>query len=167
MLYLEVIALLFLTPRNSKQIINLQQRQHQKSRLTHDAIYNLHELAYDLDGFVKIITTYPDLVVVCGLDSITKHLDNILMADSENSQLLSYDTTFQLGNFYLSPLLYRQTLFSSSPVIPAFFMIHERKFQSTHEECMQLLAKSVPNLVTGKKMVPLVTDEEPGIYQVK
>ena len=65
----------FLTPRNS----NLQQRQHQKSRLTHDAI---HELAYDLDGFVKIITTYPDLVVVCGLDSITKDLDNILMADS-------------------------------------------------------------------------------------
>ena len=32
-------------PRNSKQIVNLQQNERSKSRLTHDALYNLHELA--------------------------------------------------------------------------------------------------------------------------
>ncbi len=52
-------------PRNSRQIINLQQaNRRRKNRLTKDAIYNLHEMAYDLGGFVKVIKTYPDLVVV-------------------------------------------------------------------------------------------------------
>ena len=38
-------------PRNLRQIKNLQYKERQKSILTHDALYNLHELAYDLDGF--------------------------------------------------------------------------------------------------------------------
>ncbi len=46
-------------PRNLRQIKNIQYKERQKCRLTHDAIYNLHEIAYDLDGFVKVITTYP------------------------------------------------------------------------------------------------------------
>ena len=154
-----------LVPRNLKQIQNLQHRVRQKSRLSHDAIYNLHELAYDLDGFVQRITTYPNLVVVCGLNTIADHLNSVLLVNSQG-QLLSYDTTFQLGDFYLSSLLYRHTLFSTLPVIPAVFLIHERKFQNVHEECFQQVAKLVPNLVTGKVKVPLVTDDEKGICQV-
>ena len=128
----------------------MQYSERQKSRLTHDAIYNLHELAYDLNGYVKLITTYPDLVVICGLDKLIEELDFTLQMDSERPQLLSYDTTFQLGDFYLSPLLYRHTLFSHSPVIPALFLIHERKFQTTHEIFMQSVAKLVPTLVRGR-----------------
>ena len=153
-------------PRDLRQVKNAQYNERQKSRLTHDAIYNLHELAYDLNGFVKLITTYPDLVVICGLDKLIEELDLILQMDSERPQLLSYDTTFQLGDFYLSPLLYRHTLFSNSPVMPALFLIHERKFQSTHETFMQNLAKLVPTLVRGRRNVPFVTDEETGIKNV-
>ena len=79
---------------------------------------------------------YPDLIVICGLDELVHELGLILQIDSECSQLLSYDTTFQLGDFYLSPLLYRHTLLSNSPTIPALFLIHERKFHSVHEKFM-------------------------------
>ena len=41
-----------LVPRNSKQVDNMQLQTHQKFCLTHDALYNMHELAYDLGGFV-------------------------------------------------------------------------------------------------------------------
>ena len=51
-------------------------------------------------------------------------------------ELLSYDTTFQLGNFYISPLLFRHTIFSNKPTILAIFMLHERKKTETHS-CMQ------------------------------
>ena len=153
-------------PRNSRQVINLQQKERQKSRLTHDALYNLHELAYDLGDFVKMIKTFPDLVIVCGFDTVLKELELVLQAQFESTQLLSYDTTFQLGDFYLSLLLFRHTLFSPSPVIPSLFLIHERKFQACHEEFMQQLARSVPSLVTGKHKVPLVTDDEVGIHRV-
>ena len=108
-------------PRNTRQVINLQQKERQKVRLSHDALYNTHELAYDLDGFVKVIKTFPDLTMVCGLDAMLKELDLVLQTQSQNTQLLSYDTTFQLGDFYLSPLLYRHTLFIESPVIQVFF----------------------------------------------
>jgi len=83
-------------PRNSRQIINLQQKKRHNSHLTHDAIYNLHELAYDLGDFVKLIKAFPDLVVVCGFELVLKELELVLQTQSDSPQLLSYDTTFQL-----------------------------------------------------------------------
>ena len=51
---------------------------------------------------------------------------------SEPGQLLSYDTTFQLRNFYLSILLYKSMIFQEELCIPALFLMHERKFTSIH-----------------------------------
>lgn len=104
-------------------------------------------------------------MVICGSSMVLKELDLLLQVESELPQLLSYDTTFQVGDFYLSPLLFRHTLFSSSPVIPALFLIHERKFQTVHEEFMQQLAQLVPSLVKGKHTISLVTDDESGMYK--
>ena len=56
-----------LVPCNIKQIKNLQHKERQSTRLTHDAIYNLHELAYDLGDFVYKVITFPNLLMVCGL----------------------------------------------------------------------------------------------------
>ena len=96
-----------LLPRNMRQVVNTQQRERQKSRLSHDALYNMHELAYDLEGFVKVIMTYPDLIVVCGHEKMLMELNNLLQIDSIQPQLLSYDTTFQLG---LISLIYQTTI---------------------------------------------------------
>ena len=41
------------------------------------------------------------------------------------------DTTFNLGNFYLSLLLFRATDFDGDPVIPLAYLLHECKLQST------------------------------------
>ena len=64
-----------LMPRNIKQISNLQAKERQKTRLSHDALFNLHEIALDLDGYVAKIVTYPDLLVICGLKSILSELN--------------------------------------------------------------------------------------------
>ena len=63
------------TPRNQKQISNLQARYRQRVRISHDALYNLHELSYDFGNFVHKITTYPDLIVVCGLKHMKSSID--------------------------------------------------------------------------------------------
>lgn len=155
----------FLLPRNSKQVANMQYRERQNNRLSHDALFNLHEIAYDLGWFVKKINTYPDLLVILGDDRMLNLLNNLIQVDSKLPQLLSYDTTFQLGDFYLSPLLFRHTLFSESPVIPAIFLLHERKFQKVHEEFMKYIADAVPKLVNGEITVPLVIDDEVGLFK--
>ena len=77
------------------------------------------------------------------------------------SQLLSYDTTFQLGDFYVSPLIFRHTIFEEKPCIPAMFLVHERKFADTHHEMFKECVKHIPALKKAK--CPLVTDKEQSI----
>ena len=145
-------------PRDTKQAKNIRSKLLEKHRLSHDALYNLHELAMDLPDFVHSIRTHPDLVCVCGNKALFAELDRVLIIDSPSAQLLSYDTTFQLGDFYVSTLAFRHTLFKEAPVIPVCFLIHERKFEACHEELFSICCKLMPSLRKSTK--PIVTDEE-------
>ena len=55
-----------LQSRNDKQIENLQIKQLQQKRISHDSLYNLHELAFDVPNFIHSIRTFPDLVCIFG-----------------------------------------------------------------------------------------------------
>ena len=112
------------TPRNVQQLRNLRFKELKRSRISQDALYNLHEIAYDIPGFIWKITTFPDLVCICGLQEILDEVDRVLVLDP-SSQLLLYDTTFLLGDFYVSPLIFRHTLFKEAPCITSMFLIHE------------------------------------------
>jgi len=52
------------TPHNMKQLRNLHHKKLQLSRISHDDMYNLHEIAYDIPGYIHKIITFPDLVCV-------------------------------------------------------------------------------------------------------
>ena len=86
-----------LIPRDMKQIRNTQSKQRQLFRLTHGVLFNLHEVALDLENYVSKIITFLDLVVVGGLKELSQELD---ISHCPKPLLLSYDTTFQLGDFY-------------------------------------------------------------------
>ena len=73
--------------------------------------------------------------------------------------MVSYDTTFQLGNFYLSFAIYRLTIFKGEPCIPALFLLHERKFVRTHRTFFKHLKEVIP----GNCRVSIVTDRERAI----
>ena len=60
-----------------------------------------------MGSYVSKIVTYPDLLVICGLKSILSELNRIISTGPQSPILLSYDTTFKLGDFYVSPLLFR------------------------------------------------------------
>ena len=147
-----------LQPRNKKQVKNVRHKMLERQRLSHDSLYNLHELATDMPDFVHAIRTHPDLVCVCAHTALLEELDRVLLVDSPSPQLLSYDTTFQLGDFYISTLTFRHTLFEEAPVIPVAFLLHERKLQECHEEFFSICCKLVPSLTKTAK--PIVTDEE-------
>ena len=134
----------------------MKHKSNEQKRLSQDSLFNLHEIAYDLPQFVWFIQTYPDLLCICGIQEILDQLDRILLIDSSFPQLLSYDTTFKLGDFYVSTLLFRHVIFKESPVIPALFLIHERRFQSTHEIFFQIAIKKVPSLVKKSTQLSLM-----------
>ena len=147
-----------LQPRNSTQVENVRRKILRRQRISHDALYNLHELAVDMPSFIHSIKTYPDMVCICGEKSMLNELDRVLLLDSPSCQLLSYDTTFQLGDFYISVLSFRHTLFTKSPVMPAAFLIHERKLHTYHKEFFDVCTKLSTSL--KNTTFPIVTDEE-------
>lgn len=74
---------------------------------------------------------------------------------------MTYDTTFQLGYFYLSSLCFHHTLFKESPAIPAIFLLHERKYQDHHAELFTICKNLIPSLKNTNHS--FVTDEERSI----
>ena len=89
-----------------------------------------------------------------------KQLNSLLKVKGRsNIQLLSYDTTFNITEFYVSVLLFPGTCFKENPVIPAMFMLHERKLRTTHQKFVEILSEKVPALNSSN--VILVTDGEP------
>ena len=155
-----------LLPRNQKQVSNAQYGVRQKNRMTKDALYNLHELAYDAPHFVKRIVTFPDIMVICMDTRMAKEVQNLLLTHSPSPQMMTYDTTFQLGDLYVSPLLFRHTLLDGSPVMPLGFLIHERKFKETHEFFFKQVRREVPYFHSEQNTaIPLVTDDERALYE--
>ena len=77
-------------------------------------------------------------------------------------QCLSYDTTFDMGDFYLSVLTFRQTEFKETPVVPLLFMIHERRLESVHDFFFKRLVVLIPEIKRCKRLV-IVSDEETAI----
>jgi len=132
--------------------------------LSHDALYNLHEIAYDTSGFVRRMETFPNLVVICAFQDLIGELNRMIQAQLDIPILLSYDTTFYLGDtIYVSPFLFRHVLFGSSPVVPAAFLLHERKFECMHDTFMAFIRKELPSLSNVKSPIPIVTDDKKGI----
>ena len=147
-------------PRNLKQVQNLRYKGNNELRISRDALYNIHALARDTKNeFIHIIHTFPNLVVLCGHSLIFEELERVLYFETD-MQCLSYDTTFQLGDFYVSALVFRHIIFKECPCMPAIFMIHERKFQK-HHEILFTFFKEKSRL--PKSQIACVTDGEQGI----
>ena len=87
--------------------------------------------------------TYSDLVSVFGQKALLYELGKVLLLKSLPPQLLSYDTTFQLGDFYISVLSFHHTLFKEAPTILAAFLLNERKFEEHHKEMLNICIKLV------------------------
>ena len=91
-------------PRNVKQIRNTQKTQRNASRLSRYALYEQHEFAYD-SNFIYRIVTYPDLSLICYNPSIVEVFSSLLSSAANSDKptvTMTYDTTFNLGDFYVS-----------------------------------------------------------------
>ena len=71
-----------LLPRNRKQVSNCQHLRRQAFCLARDALYNLHELSYDIPDFVHKIVTYLDLIVVFGIKRFLIECNRLLALHS-------------------------------------------------------------------------------------
>ncbi|VDI63133.1 Hypothetical predicted protein [Mytilus galloprovincialis] len=108
-------------PRNTKQVKNILSKDRQEKALSKDDIYDLVLLAYQLDGFASEVLVYPDLYAVVALPEIINAFKDIIELKSEDPVYLVYDTTFNLGDCYVSPIVFKHVIFDETPFVLAFF----------------------------------------------
>ena len=96
------------------------------TRRKHNAtLHNLHEFAYD-SNFIHRIVTYPALSLICYNPSIVELFSSLLSAAADSDKpavTMIYDTTFNLGDFYVSVLLFKEKVFHPSPIVPLAYVI--------------------------------------------
>ena len=143
-------------PRDRDQLTYFTRMARESKKMGKDAIWALHELAFTIDGFVQSITTFPDLVCVIALKEAVEFADSI---SSSAPIIMSYDTNFNMGDFYLSCLTIQLPMFAEHPILPTAFVLHERKFGSVHEALFSYICPKLKSL----HRVVVVTDGEVGI----
>ena len=129
----------------------------QSKEISRVDIYNLYAMATTFEHFFWQIDLYPNLDAVIGLKDILHLFHDLLIVHSSEFQLtLASDTPFQLGGFYVSPILFQHLYFEGSPLIPLALLVHDEMYQLSHAKLFAKLVEKVPNL--SKKKVPLIID---------
>ena len=135
-----------LAPRNLKQVQNRKQTLNKKKRIGHDEIYNIHVLHYEL-GYVHFVQTIPFLEVIAFDKLLIQQLKEVMKLSSKKL-FMTYDTTFNIGDFYCSPLILKNSMFTIEPAVPLGFLYHEKKDQRAHQHFFEYFKKEIPDLET-------------------
>lgn len=98
---------------------------------------------------------------LCFIDAVSEFREFIKREDL-TTQCLTYDTTFAIGELYLSVLTFRQPEFEDSPVIPLMYMIYERDVPEVHDTFFMRFAAAVPEFSTPQRMI-ITSNEEVSI----
>ena len=110
-----------LNARDKRQVKNLANIERKKYRVSHDIIYGSLQIAYHVNDFIKLMNIYPDLSIIFGNKDILEELNRVLAIKSDEPVVMSYDTTFNVGDFFVSVLVFRHVLFKNRVCIPAAF----------------------------------------------
>ena len=148
-------------PRNTEQVRNVQRQLHRQKRLTQDEIFSTLQLAYHVPGMINEITVFPDLSIIISHVELIEELKKVLVVKSDEPALLSYDTTFNIGDFYVSALVFKHVLFQGGVGIPVAFLVHDRISGELHDKFWDKMVKLVPSL--NKSGTIIVTDRERAI----
>ncbi|XP_065679755.1 uncharacterized protein LOC124806202 [Hydra vulgaris] len=139
-------------PRNPKQVANIMTRNAEKNNFHNkDEVWNSHLVAYSIHPFVRKIESYPDICIVMCCEKIVAQMEEMLELLPCKEITLHYDTTFNLGNYYLSCLAYRHVCLEtkrnkylySLPTVPFAFFIHEKRLAQNHKYFFQTLKENV------------------------
>ncbi|CAF4937674.1 unnamed protein product [Rotaria sp. Silwood1] len=144
------------SPRNASQCNYRRQKYLNNQKISHDELSNVILLSYELNEFYKLLQLQPETLIILMHDQMKSQLLNLLRITKEIVPLY-YETTFFLGEIYVSILGFRNVIFSERPILPLAILMHDRKLQSGHERFVQILNNELPNL---HKNCILVTDGE-------
>lgn len=135
--------------------------QPRKLPVNRDDFRQLHELAYNLNGFINSLHVSPKFYCILSSKELTEHLEAILQVNANSSDIVqfSYCTSYEFDGLVLSSLSFTHVSFDGRPAIPSHFIIHEKDDSTFHEELFRTVLDQVPSLKTI--VSPIVTEADP------
>ena len=94
----------------------------------------------------------------CTIVGLPAMLSDFAQLFQNDTATVYYDTTFSMGDFCVSCLLYRNLVFESKPVMPLLMLVHEQRTTESHELLFEWLSK-----LTEVSSIICVADREPSI----
>ena len=88
-------------PRNVAQCEYRRQKALKQQRITNDEIKNLILLSFDMSSYFKLLQIQPELLVILIHDQMIEQFSRLVRTTKETVPLF-YDTTFSLGDIYVS-----------------------------------------------------------------
>ena len=145
-----------LRPRNKMQARNAKKAlqaerglEDQETLLVYHSILHKEYLPWynRKDGFLHCLSRVPQM---------DHHFEEVLR--SSKHVVLSYDTTFEFGPYYLSIFVFRHPWLRGHPAIPLRFLWHETKTLLGHEMVFSDISTTFPRLLNMDAVV--ITDRE-------
>ena len=154
------------TVKNLQQVYNVQHNQRVQKEIGPDKILNILEINSNIDEFIHEFKLIPELQIIFGSKEALKYCQCLLDFSRRNpdaEQCLSYDTSFNLGDFFLSVLTMRNIFMKEKCTFPMLFHITETKREKRHNEFFFWLNNNF-NIKNIDKL-PICSDREIGIYK--
>mgnify|MGYP007123528172 CR=1 FL=1 len=145
-----------MTPNCNTQVRQLQKKWRDQKQ-TMDSFEQMFTISQQYDS-VRLFIVCPRLVLLFATDESIKYMRDILKVSWEEGgrrQEVSYDTQFELGDFYVSTLTVKDIRLENretgkNPIVAGFTVLHDRKFQADHETAFRRITELVPELKTQK-----------------
>lgn len=121
-------------PRDLKQVSNTVRNERNKRLLSQDDIVGLYLVNQELKGYVVKLELLPEFhVILISEEMLSKYA--IL---AKEKCIFYYDTTFNLGDFYVSPLTFQTTVFQNN-VVSLANLVHHTKKKEVHQSFFMFL----------------------------
>jgi len=121
--------------RNKHMVYNCQKKLNQKK--AHDDIFESFLFALQHDGIIWKLELLPELVAVQSHPEMIAHLYSL--QSNFKKLVFHYDTTFNVGKFFVSILSMRHPVFKDEPMIPIATMYHASTRQECHEDFFKIM----------------------------
>nr|XP_033773412.1 tyrosine--tRNA ligase, mitochondrial isoform X1 [Geotrypetes seraphini]XP_033773422.1 tyrosine--tRNA ligase, mitochondrial isoform X1 [Geotrypetes seraphini]XP_033773431.1 tyrosine--tRNA ligase, mitochondrial isoform X1 [Geotrypetes seraphini]XP_033773440.1 tyrosine--tRNA ligase, mitochondrial isoform X1 [Geotrypetes seraphini]XP_033773444.1 tyrosine--tRNA ligase, mitochondrial isoform X1 [Geotrypetes seraphini]XP_033773450.1 tyrosine--tRNA ligase, mitochondrial isoform X1 [Geotrypetes sera len=151
-------------PRDVQQVRNAKKAQKRKNQAILDDLNSAEEHSFLLDDFVWLYSLLPEVVVMAGHREMCKIFEDLASQTNDIPVLMSYDTTFKLGDYYISTLVFLHGFFKESPIVPLAFMLHKAKKELNHWLFFIMILRHCPKLCTER--IVIASHEETAIQSI-
>ena len=122
--------------RNTKQVRNIKYSEALKGRLVQCELFSMYYMGLTEYGeMFHAMELLPHEIHIISDPAALNFANQLLKESMKNpglDQLLSYDTTFDLTDSYVSTLVMRNIYLEKSPIFPVAYMMHNVKKSAVH-----------------------------------